>query len=91
VKVDLLKDYQLVINPFISCKDFKIKDLRFVIWEMRNAHATFVQKPEGRDRDIYRRIILKLMLKNRVGGCGLDSGRRGYDPVVKYCEHYNEL
>jgi hypothetical protein len=46
---------------------------------MRNAYKFFVRKPEGKrplskpERD--GRIILKWVLRNSVGECGLDSSR----------------
>jgi hypothetical protein len=34
------------------------------------------------------RIILKWILGNRIGGCGLDS--LGLGPMADYCKHGNE-
>ena len=38
-----------------------------------------------------QRIIPKLVLKNRVGGCGLDLSGSGRVPAARYGEYNNKV
>jgi hypothetical protein len=53
--------------------------------EMRN----FSRKALREDMRVNGRIILKWILNNRVGRCGLDACGRGQGPVAGYCENGN--
>jgi hypothetical protein len=61
--------------------------------EIRNAYIILVGKPEGRrpqDFGVDGKIILKWILGNRVGGCGLDASGSGQGSVASPCEYGNE-
>jgi hypothetical protein len=61
---------------------------------MINGYKILVRKPEGKIqlRKLKRKweVILKRILKNYGGRCGLNSLDFGQGPVVGSCEHGNE-
>jgi len=62
---------------------------------MKDAYGVLVGKLKERyycgNPGVGRRIILKSLLKNRLGGCGLHSCGSVWGQVTSFCEHGNEL
>jgi hypothetical protein len=52
---------------------------------------TSIGKPEGRDRCVDTKIILKCTLRVLGVFCGVDSSGSSYGSMIGFCEHGNEL
>jgi hypothetical protein len=52
-------------------------------------HTGFWYENHKKDTDLDRMILLKLIIKNRIGSCGLVLSDTGQIPEACFCEHSN--